>query len=198
MRYKVGVSAETFRAIPNRLRREPADEIEPSLHPAGERVISRIAVWLDADKARQGPADEPHRSHVRLAECLAAAFRAHPDHERRTGDATEHTAVDKERQAAYHPFFNYIAPMRWQLPHPLGSCKIVAQLPSAPFRQPPRSLRPRCALRAAGKPRPGGVRSCRQIAHEFVDLRCVRKGHSGMAAGPAGSRQAQPTSLGSS
>ena len=91
IRYKVGVSAETFRAIPNRLRREPADEIEPSLHPAGERVISRIAVWLDADKARQGPADEPHRSHVRLAECLLAAFRAHPDHERRIGDATEHT-----------------------------------------------------------------------------------------------------------
>ncbi len=61
-------------AVPNgsaaraaRLRREPGDEVEPSLHPAGERIISRIAFRLDADEA-VSPASEmgPAARHDRV------------------------------------------------------------------------------------------------------------------------------------
>jgi hypothetical protein len=69
---------------------------------------------------------------VRLAECLLAAFSAHPDHQRHTGDATAHIAVDQERQATHHLLFDHIAPAGQQLPHPLGSRRIVAQTPGAP------------------------------------------------------------------
>jgi hypothetical protein len=46
-----------------RLRREPGDRVEPSLHPAGERIISRIAfgsMHMKPDKAR--PANSTGRT----------------------------------------------------------------------------------------------------------------------------------------
>ena len=44
----------------------PETKFEPSLHPAGERIIGRIAFRLDAYEAGQSPAGEQHRPHVRL------------------------------------------------------------------------------------------------------------------------------------
>ena len=104
-------------------------EVEPSLHPAGKRIIGRIAFRLDTYKSRQSPAREQHRPRVWFTECLLTAFSAHPDHQRHTGDAAAHIAVDQKRQAAYHLLFDHIAPAGQQLPHPLGSRGIVAQRP---------------------------------------------------------------------
>ena len=104
-------------------------EVEPSLHPAGKRIIGRIAFRLDTYKARQSPAREQHRPRVWYAECLLTAFSAHPDHQRPTGDAAAHIAVDQKRQAAHHLLFDHVAPAGQQLPHPLGSRRIVAQRP---------------------------------------------------------------------
>ena len=74
----------------NGLGRESGDIVQRPLHPACKRIISRVAGWLDAYKARQGPPGEQHRPHVRLAKCVLAAFSPDPDHQRRAVDATAH------------------------------------------------------------------------------------------------------------
>jgi hypothetical protein len=57
-------------------RQEPGNEVEPPLHPRGERVISCEACGLDTNEAGQHPAGELHRPHVGLAQCRFTALSA--------------------------------------------------------------------------------------------------------------------------
>jgi hypothetical protein len=54
--------------------RKPGNEVEPSLHPPGERVISGKACGLDTDETGQIPASDLHRPYVGLAEHLLTAL----------------------------------------------------------------------------------------------------------------------------
>jgi hypothetical protein len=69
---------EAVICVCGRFRWKPRNEIEPSPHPPGERVISGKARGLDTDEAGQIRASELHRPYVGLAECLAAAPQRRP------------------------------------------------------------------------------------------------------------------------
>jgi hypothetical protein len=122
-----------------RLGREPGDEVESPLYPAGERLIGRVACRFDADEAGHDPAAEQHRPYVRLAEGLLAAVGTDPDHQRRPGDAAAHIAVDRKRQATDHLLLRNVVAAGQQPPHARGSLGVEAQASRASSRHRPAS-----------------------------------------------------------